>query len=139
MGQVREVTAAYQQDYNHECPNQAKPCGNRPPRVAFPTFPPRPPLPAFIDPDGWVQAIAGERYARKVTHGGRVQVDEHWYHVQQALVGSYVMLEVDAARREVVVWHYQEEVKRLPIKGVVRTQVSWEDYVAQLCEEARSD
>lgn len=139
VGQVREGTAQSHQHYNHERPNQAPPCGNRPPRVAFPTLPPRPSLPAFIDPDGWVQAEAFERYARKVTYGGRVKVDEHWYDVQQALGGSYVVLEVDAAKQELVVWHHQEEVKRLPIKGLVKTQFPWEDYVTQLGEEARSE
>jgi hypothetical protein len=54
VGQVREVTAAYHHHYYHERPNQAKPCGNQPPRVAFPSLLPRPPLPAFLDPDGWV-------------------------------------------------------------------------------------
>lgn len=39
VGQVREVTSAYHQHYNHERPNQAKTCRNQPPRVAFPTLP----------------------------------------------------------------------------------------------------
>ncbi len=39
LGQVREVTTTYHQHYNFERPNQAKPCGNRPPRVAFPELP----------------------------------------------------------------------------------------------------
>src|SRR5262249_52083899 len=84
-GPVREVTAAYHRHSNHERPNQAKPCGKRPPRVAFPRWPPRPPLPSFIDPDDWVQAIDGEHYVRKVTREGRVKIDERWYYIQQAL------------------------------------------------------
>lgn len=138
VGQVREVTAAYHQHYNVERPNQAKPCGNQPPRIAFPTLPPRPPLPTFIDPDGWVQAIHGERYARKVRSDGSVKLDERRYYVQQALAGKQVALEVDGPARELVVWYKQEVIKRLPIKGLHQTQMAWEEYVAHLREEART-
>src|SRR5215469_4284175 len=65
LGQVREVTRAYHEHYNVERPNQAITCGNRPPCVAFPTLPRRPAVPAFVDPDGWMRAVHGERYARK--------------------------------------------------------------------------
>lgn len=82
-GQVREVTAVYHHHYTHERPNQAKPCGNHPPRVAFPTEPSRPPLPASLDPDGWVQASDGEYYARKVRGDGCVSLGERSYDVQQ--------------------------------------------------------
>ncbi len=49
--------------YNHERPNQAITCGNRPPCVAFPALRPRPALPAVVDPDRWVEVLHGERYA----------------------------------------------------------------------------
>ncbi len=48
---VREATASYQEHYNHESPNQERSCGNRPPRVAFPVLPARPPVPLVVDPD----------------------------------------------------------------------------------------
>ena len=47
--------------------------------------------------------------------------------VLQALAGRQVVLEVDAPRREVVVWHQREEVKRLPIKGLVKTLLPWDE------------
>ena len=40
-------------------PNQARSCGNRPPRVAFPALPPRPAVPAEVDPDGWLRLVDG--------------------------------------------------------------------------------
>jgi transposase InsO family protein len=65
VGQVREVTSVYHEHDNVERPNQAITCGNRPPRVAFPILPTRPAVPAFVDPDGWMRAAHGERYALK--------------------------------------------------------------------------
>ena len=72
---VREVTAPFQQHDNHERPNQARTCGNRPPAVAFPVLPRRPPLPATVDPDCWLHAIHGRRYARTVKPNGSVEID----------------------------------------------------------------
>lgn len=139
VSQVREVTAAYHQHYNYERPNQAKPCGNRPPRMAFPTLPERPPLPTVIDPDGWVQAIHGERYARKVRRDGRVRLDERQYYIQQTLAGKQVVLEVDGPARELVIWYKRQAIKRVPIKGLQKTVLIWADYVAQISTEARTE
>jgi hypothetical protein len=139
VGQVREVTAVYHHHYNHERPCPAKPCGNRPPRVAFPSLPPRPALPAFLDPDDWVQATLGERYARKVRGDGCVSLGERSYSVQQALAGKRIALEVDGHARELVVWFRQEAIKRIPIKGLQQTLLPWEAYVAQLRVEARTE
>lgn len=139
MGQVREVTAAYHQHYNGERPHQAKPCSNRPPRVAFPTLPTRPPLPSIIDPDGWIHAIGGEHYARQVRSDGRVKLDERLYYVQQTLAGKQVVLEVDGPARELVIWYKHEEIKRVPIKGLQKTLLPWDDDVDQLREEARTE
>jgi len=58
---VREVTAPFQQHDHHQRPNQARTCGNRPPAVALPVLPRRPPLPATVDPDCWRHAIHGRR------------------------------------------------------------------------------
>jgi transposase InsO family protein len=42
LAEAREVTAAFRRHYNEEGPNQARSCGNRPPREAFPDLaPPR--------------------------------------------------------------------------------------------------
>jgi Integrase core domain len=84
VGQVREVTAAFHQHYNGERPNQAKPCGNRPPRVAFPELPVRPALPLWVDPDAWVLAVHGEHSARKVGPDGCVKLGERRYYMRDA-------------------------------------------------------
>jgi hypothetical protein len=79
---VREVTTTFHQHYNFKRPNQAKPCGNRPPRVAFLELPVRPALLLFVDPDAWVQAIHGEHYTRKVGPDGCVKLGDRRYYVR---------------------------------------------------------
>jgi transposase InsO family protein len=137
VGQVREVTSAYHQHYNWERPNQAITCGNRPPRVAFPTLPVRPEVPAFVNPDGWLRAVQGERYARKVKSDGRVVIGERYYYVQKALAGEHVVLEVDADTGELVVWHREVPIKRLELKGLRNMPLTFDAFVDQLRQEAR--
>ena len=55
LEQVREVTAQFEQHYNYERPHQGLSCGNRPPRVAFPT------LPAPVDRPSYERAVATAR------------------------------------------------------------------------------
>lgn len=139
LGQVREVTAAFQQHYNEERPNQAKPCGNRPPRVAFPELPVRPAVPLWVDPNDWVQAIHGEHYARKVGPNGCVKLGDKRYYVHKDLAGRHVVLEIDATTRELIVWHRKAAVKRLAIKGLGQPVLAFEDFVDQLRLEAHTD
>jgi hypothetical protein len=49
--QVWAVTETFLSHSNHERPNQARSCGNRPPDVACPDFPALPAVPEMMDPD----------------------------------------------------------------------------------------
>jgi transposase len=53
LQEVREVTAQFGQHDNWQRPHQGLSCGNRPPRVAFPTLPQLPAVPDVVDPDRW--------------------------------------------------------------------------------------
>jgi Integrase core domain len=105
LEQAREVTAAFQTHYNTERPNQARSCGNRPPRVAFPELPPSPPLPLLVDPDAWLPLVDGRRYVRHVQANGTVEVEHTHYYVGRRLSGQRVALAVAAAERSLVVYH----------------------------------
>lgn len=59
LQQVREVTAQFEQHYNYERPHHGRSCGNRPPRVAFPTLPELPAVPDLVDPDRWLRVNDG--------------------------------------------------------------------------------
>jgi hypothetical protein len=58
LSQVAEFTEAFLAHYNQERPNQARSCGNQPPRVAFPAFPTLPAVPQTVDPDRWLGAAS---------------------------------------------------------------------------------
>ena len=135
---VREATEAYLVHDNTERPNQASACGNRPPRVAFPTLPSLPPRPAAVDPDRWLTQVHGQAFARTVQPNGDVVVDHRSYYIKQALAGRSVALQVRAPERAFDVLLGQEHLKMVPIKGLVGQPLPFEEYAARLREEARS-
>jgi Integrase core domain len=136
--QAREVTAAFRGQYNGERPNQARSCGNRPPLVAFPALPPRPPAPAEVDPDAWLGLVDGRRYVRKVLGGGTVAVEHQRYYVGKALTGQRVAVAVAAAERALVVRRGDVVVKRLPLRGLREERLPFERYVELMEGEARA-
>lgn len=138
LATVQSLTEAFRQHYNFERPNQALSCGNQPPCVAFAERPPRPRLPASVDPDRWVEVLDGQRYGRKVRSSGTVTVDGVSYYVDQALAGKYVSLRLDAHQRVFVVEYREHLVKTIPIKGLVGEHLCWESYLEQIAMEART-
>ncbi len=136
---VQTVTAAFRQHYNDERPHQGQACGNRPPRVAFPDLPPRPPVPPLVDGDHWIDVLHGQRYVRKVQRNTSVTIDTVRYYTSQALVGKYVTLRLDASDRTLVVEHEGQEIKRLPIQGTGQGLLPFAAFVEQLCAEARTN
>lgn len=139
LDEARAATAAFRDHYNHERPNQALSCGNRPPRVAFPSLPILPALPLRVDPDRWLRAVHGRRFVRKVRRDGSVLVAEASYYIKQALAGQHVVVQVNADARLLVVSHRHDVVKWLPIKGLRGESLAFDDYLAQIRREARSD
>jgi Integrase core domain len=139
LDEARAATAAFRDHYNHERPNQARSCGNRPPRVAFPSLPTLPALPARVDPDRWLRTVHGRRFPRKVRRDGSVLVAEATYYVKQALAGQRVVVQVDADAKTLVVSHRHEVIRRVPIKGLCGERLAFADFVERIRREARSD
>ena len=132
------ATAAFRRHDNEERPNQALSCDNRPPRVAFPTLPARPAVPAWVDPDRWLQTVDGRHYVRKVRGNGTVTVERGIYYVSRALVGQHVVLVIDAAARTLAVRHRQQVVKQLPLQGLQQAVLPFEDDLQLMQGEARA-
>jgi len=135
---VRTLTEGFRQHYNHERPNQALSCGNRPPCVAFPNLPLRPPLPSMVDPDRWVDVLDGQRYVRKVKSNGTVSVDGTFYYIDQAWHGRYVTLRLQAATRVFAVEYREQVLKEVLIKGMVGEELPLEVYLEQMKVEAQT-
>jgi hypothetical protein len=138
LERAREVTAAFRHHYNHERPNQARTCQDRPPLVAFPALPPRPSVPAQVDPDRWLAEIDGRNYVRTVGEDGTVHVETHRYYVGRRLARRRVVLTVAAKERALVVRHRQEVVKRLPLRGLHGEMLPFPAYAELMREEARA-
>lgn len=133
---VGEVTEAFLQHYNHERPHQGRACGNRPPRVAFPTLPVLPALPTRVDPNAWLASLDQKMYLRHVGRDSCVDVDLSTYYLGPALAGCPVLLQVEAQHRQFAVWHQDQIVKRLPIKGLAGQEMALEDYLQYIQHDA---
>ena len=138
LDSVVNVTAHFRQHYNEERPHQGLSCGNQPPRKAFPDLPPRPPVPALVDPGRWIDALDGKRFVRKVYRDTSVKLDAQRYYVSSKLVGQQVTLIISAADRTLRVEHEGKEVRRLRLHGSGQPACSFEQFVEQLCQEART-
>jgi hypothetical protein len=136
---AREVTETYLSHYHDQRPHQGRGMRNLPPRVAFPTWPTRPPRPAVVDPDRWLASLHGQAFARTVQPNGSVVVDHKSYYVKQTLAGRKVVLVVNAPEQRFEVFLGREVVKSVASKGLVGQLVPFEEYAARMLEEARSE
>jgi hypothetical protein len=124
--------------YNYHRPNQARSCGNQPPRLAFPNLPALPPVPEMIDPDRWLETIDGELFRRRVNAAGTVQVDKYKYYIGRAYHGRSVVLQVDAANQQFNVELAKKPLKTIPIKGLEHGQMPFDEYLEFICKQAVS-
>jgi len=136
--QIIEMNRNEKYFYNYYRPNQAKSCGNRPPRLAFADLPPLPPVPQMIDPDRWLETVDGQLFTRRVNAAGSVQVDKHKYYIGRAYQGRSVILQVDATNRQFNVELAKKPLKTIPIKGLEHAQMSFDKYLDFICTQAVS-
>ncbi len=136
LEEVREATVQFQQHYNWSRPHQGLSCGNRPPRVAFPTLPELPAVPDVVDPDRWLQVNDGLHLVRR---DGTVRVDLKSYYVGRALAGQHVALHLSAAKRALLVVHGQQVIKTLLLKGLGGKALRFEVFVQLMMSQARAE
>ena len=136
--QAQSVTRAFADHYNRERPHQGLACGNRPPLTAFPSLASLPGLPSTVDPDSWLSTLDGLHLTRKVDGHGMISIDLKRYYVSSQLVGHRVEVRLDAATRSVQVLHEAHPVKTLPIRGLVGTLLSFEQFLAHMLHQARA-
>jgi transposase InsO family protein len=136
LQQVCEVTAAFLQHYNWERPHQGRACHNIPPRVAFPSLPTLPALPQRVDPDRWLVTFHHQMFLRRVGRDGCVNVDLAPYYIDPRMAGCQVLLQVEAQDAQFVVWHAEQVIKKLPIKGLIGQEMAIDEYLKYIRAEA---
>jgi hypothetical protein len=139
LDEVTQRVQDFQWHYNHERPNQARSCGNRPPAVAFPVMPKLPAMPDIIDPDRWLVTIHGKYFKRRVKANGSILVGKHDYYVSTRLRGRSIVLRVDAFSQELIVEVDGKPFKHLPIKGLSHSLMSFQDFLNFMCQEALAE
>jgi hypothetical protein len=139
LQEVREVTAQFGQHDNWQRPHQGLSCGNRPPRVAFPTLPQLPAVPDVVDPDRWLQVNDGLHLVRLVRRDGTVRVDLKSYYVGRGLAGQHVALHLSAAKAALLVVQGHQVLKTLPLKGLWGKVLRFEAFVQLMMGQARAE
>jgi transposase InsO family protein len=137
--EVSEFTEAYFSHYNSQRPNQARSCGNHPPRVVYPVFPTLPTVPQTVDPDGWLLHLQQRAFARTIRVDGKITINHHDYYVGRGLVGQRVTCWVNAAEKCFDIWQPEGCIKSVPIKGLHGQTMPFEEYVTHMKGEARSE
>jgi hypothetical protein len=75
-------------------------------------------------------------YLRHVGQDGCVNVDLATYYIGPQMAKRAVLLQVVAQDRLFAVWHENQIVKRLPIKGLVGQEMALDDYLQYIQQEA---
>jgi len=138
LEETRERLPLFQHHYNTERPHQGTTCGHRPPAVAHPQLPPRPRLPAKVEPDRWLEAYHERCFARRVKANGSVLLDDWAYYVGSQYAGREVVAQLDATTRQVRFLDQRTVLKVKPLRGLVGTELPLEAFVAWCEQEARA-
>ena len=88
LSEVSELTFAFLTHSNDQRPNQARSCGNQPPRVACPAFPTLPAVPQTVDPDGWLVQVNKRAFARTIRARGDLTINCQDDYVSRTLAGK---------------------------------------------------
>jgi hypothetical protein len=88
LSEVSELTEAFLTHSNDQRPNQARACGNQPPRVACPAFPTLPAVPQTVDPDHWLVQVNKRVFARTIRTKGDLTINCQDYYVSRTLAGK---------------------------------------------------
>jgi hypothetical protein len=75
-------------------------------------------------------------YLRHVGRDGCVDLDLATYYSGPQLAGRTVLLQVIAESRQFAVWHQDQVVKLLAIKGLVGQEMALSDYLKYIQQEA---
>ena len=72
-------------------------------------------------------------------HNGTVLIERVGYYITQSLAGQYVDVCVDADTQAFVIWHQHQPYKRVAIKGLQKTALSFDRFVELMSQQALSE
>ena len=101
LSEVSERTFSYLSHSNSERPNQARSCGNQPPRVACPAEPSLKSVPETVVTSRWLVQINQQAFARTIRANGRLTINREDSYVSRSLAGKPGHL-LGERRREVL-------------------------------------
>jgi transposase InsO family protein len=139
LQEVQEVTEQFLVHYNQERPHQGRSCGNQPPWAACPAFPTLPAVPETVDPDRWLWQVHQQAFARTIRVNGNLSINRQDYYVSRSLAGQRVTCWVNAAEKCFDIWQPAGPIKSVPIKGLHGQTMPFQEYVALMKREARSE
>jgi hypothetical protein len=139
LSEVSELTETYLCHSNNERRNQARSCGNQPPRVAYPAEPSLPKVPETVDPDRWLVQINRQAFARRMRANGTLTINREDDYVSRGLAGQRVTCWVNAAEKRFDICQPAGRIKSVPIKGLSGKTMPFQDDVGLMKQEARSE
>jgi len=138
LAAAQQATRTFIRHYNTERPNQAISCQNRPPDVAFPRRPTLPSVPDTVALDGWLSAIHGKTFTRRLNANGQFTLGEQRYYVKRTQAHQFVSITVDAHQQQLTVRFRGAVLRTLPLKGLQCRSVAFDTFVDLLSQQAQN-
>jgi hypothetical protein len=98
-----------------------------------------PAVPATVDPDRWLWQVHQQAFARTIRINGKLSINREDYYVSRSLAGQRVTCWVNAAEKCFDIWQPEGRIKSIPIKGLHGQTMPFQEYVALMKREARSE
>src|SRR5215467_2930412 len=96
-------------------------------------------VPETVDPDRWLVQVNKQAFARTIRAGGKLSINREDYYVSRSLAGQRVTCWVNAAEKCFDIWQPAGGITSIPIKGLHGKILPFQDYVALMKQEARSE
>jgi len=80
-----------------------------------------------------------QAFARTIRTDGKLMINREDYYVSRRLAGQRITCWVNAAEKQFDIWQPGGHIKSIPIKGLHGQTMPFEEYVALMKQEARSE
>ena len=99
----------------------------------------RPRVPESVDPDRWLADFHGRSYRRHVDSRGALKLWKQSYYVGKTFKNQTVHIRLDAPAKAIHLEIAGQLNKQIPLKGLYGHEMDYLDFLAVMCDEARSE